>query len=163
MTTREREFTPRLDRQISREITETDTATIPGGTTYTFATAFPSSGSLSAGQWRRDSDTMLSVALEATGGGGFPEDLPTILAGVQVWWDSESPTTLTLESTAILRDPFTFQPIGISLTFGATLPASGTELNIRLPGGAFLVHVSHTRTIQIWAARLDFSGRTSPR
>ena len=153
MTTRE--FTPRLDRQISREVTTT--VEVSASTAYAYDTQELQTGDrVSDGAWRRDSDTELAIGLNDSNGLSFP-DLTTPTSGVEVAFDGAAATTLTITDMGFLRNPFG-QILGIQLTFDGPLPAAGAMLTIMIPtGGTQTV----TQTVQrpVWAQRRDFSGR----
>ena len=154
MTTRE--FVPRLDRQITREVTTTTTA--PGGIDFTWAEEQTVVIDPQDGQWRRPSDTQLVLAAAPTTGGDFPEDLEAPVSGVEVSYDDGAATVLTITAIAIKRHFFTFAPIVYTLDFDGDLPASGAVLKIRIPGGMD-IEVTTTEAVKIWSGRRDFSGR----
>ena len=154
MTTRE--FTPRLDRQISREVTTTTTA--PGGADFTWAEELTVVIDPQDGQWRRPSDTQLVLAATPSTGGAFPEDLEAPVSGVEVSYDDAAATELTITAIEIKRHFFTFAPLVFTLDFDGDLPASGTVLKMRLPGGMD-IEVTTTEDVKLWAGRRDFSGR----
>ena len=154
MTTRE--FTPRLDRQISREVTTTRTA--PGGADFTWADELTVDVDPQDGQWRRPSDTQLVLAATPSTGGAFPEDLEAPVSGVEVSFDDAAATVLTVTAVEIERHFFTFAPLVFTLDFDRDLPASGTVLKVRLPGGMD-IEVTTTEDVKLWAGRRDFSGR----
>ena len=153
MTTRE--FTPRLDRQISHEVTTT--VEVPASTAYVYDTErFQTGDRVDDGEWRRDSDTELAIGLNDSNGVSFP-DLTTPTSGVEVSWDGAAVTTLTVTVFGILSNPFGL-PLGILLTFDGVLPAAGTALSLMVPSGGTQT-VTQTVTQTIWAQRKDFSGR----
>ena len=130
MTTRE--FTPRLDRQISREVTTT--VEVSASTAYAYDTQELQTGDrVSDGAWRRDSDTELAIGLNDSNGLSFP-DLTTPTSGVEVAFDGAAATTLTITDMGFLRNPFG-QILGIQLTFDGPLPAAGAMLTIMIPTG----------------------------
>ena len=163
MTTRE--ITPRLDRQITREVTTT--VTTQGGADYTWAmrrTVAPS-GTPGAGQWYRATDRQLYFAASPTTGGAFPFDLVATISGVEVSLDGGAVTTLTVTTITIERHPFTNLPIAYTLDFGGDLPDLPLPdspflqtLTIRLPSG-MAMEVTTTTEVKLWAERRDFSGR----
>ena len=154
MTTRE--LAPNLDRQITREVTTTGMA--PALMSYTWGTEFTGSGRPPNERWRRDSDTQLSLALATTSGGAFPTDLVAPIAGVSVSWDGGAASTLGITAIDVIRDQLSFVPLGVTLTFDGDLPASGTILELGIPGGGQM-EVTITTEVKIWAHRRDFTGR----
>ena len=115
-----------------------------------------SSDRVSDGAWRRDSDTELAIGLNDSNGLSFPDlTLPT--NGVEVAWDDATATILTITDMGFLRNPFGL-PLGILLTFDATLPAPGTALAIRVPSGGTRTITSTTEQ-QVWCQLRDFTGR----
>ena len=155
MTTRE--FIPRLDRQISREVTTT--VEVPASAVYAYDAPYTGGGdNLDPGTWRRESDTELILALADSGGLSFPQDLVLPLDGVGVSWDGAAAATLTVTGLAIVRAGFTFQPISLRLTFGSTLPAAGAALAITVQTGGTQT-VTQMVTRSVWASRKDYSGR----
>ena len=154
MTTRE--FTPRLDRQITREV-ETTTTT-RGGQDYTWDAMIESAITPQDDQWRRPSDRQLIFSASPSTGGSFPFDLEAPVSGVEVGFDGGAATELTVTTITIERHGFTFQPIAYTLDFDDDLPASGEVLEIRIPSGMD-IEVTTTEEVKIWAGRRDFSGR----
>ena len=154
MTTRA--SVPRLDRQISREVTTT--TTMQGGVDFTWAEELTVVIDPQDGQWRRPSDTQLILATNPSTGGAFPEDLEAPVSGVEVSYDDGAATELTITAIAIKRHFFTFAPLTVTLDFDGDLPASGEVLKLRLPGGMD-IEVTTTEEVKIWAARMDFSGK----
>ena len=156
MTTRE--FTPRLDRQITREVTST--VEVPASAVYTYDALYVGGGdNLDPGTWRRESDTELILALADSGGGlSFPQDLVLPLDGVGVSWDGAAASILTITALVIVRAGFTFQPISLRVTFGSALPAAGAALAITVQTGGTQT-VTQTTQRPVWAARRDFLGR----
>ena len=156
MTTRE--FTPRLDRQITREATVT--VEVPSSKTYAYDAEYIRGGNtdLDAGTWVRISDTLLAIATNDSNGLPFPDDLSLPANGVEVSWDGAAATILTITDLTVIRHSFTFQPISIHLTFNAALPAAGGALSIGIDTGGTQT-VEQTVTQRIWAARRDFSGK----
>ena len=154
MTTRE--FTPRLDRQITREV-ETTTTT-QGGTDFTWAEELTVDIDPQDGQWRRPSDRQLIFSASPSMGGSFPFDLEAPVSGAEVSFDDGMATELTITTITIERHPFTQLPTAYTLDFDADLPASGEVLKVRIPGGMGM-SVTTTEQVKIWAGRRDFSGR----
>ena len=112
MTTRE--FVPRLDRQISHEVTTT--VEISASMTYAYDAGELTPGDrIDDGEWRRDSDTELAIGLNDSNGVSFPDLIPP-LAGAEVAFDGATATILTLTGFELLRNPFG-QLLGILLTF----------------------------------------------
>ena len=126
---------------------------VAGATTFAYDTETLTTGSVPDGEWRRDSDTELALGLNDTNGLAFPDDL-TLPTSVEVAFDGAAATILTITALDVLRDPLSFIPLGIRLTFGGTLPAAGTALAITVETGG-----TQTVTRQTWAARRDFMGR----
>ena len=154
MTTRE--FTPRLDRQITREV-ETTTI-VQGGNDYTWDTFIGVPINPQDGQWRRPSDRQLILSPTPSTGGFFPFDLSAPVSGVQVSFDGGAVTVLTITAITIGRHPFTSQPTVYTLDFDRDLPTSGEVLKLRIPGGQAMT-VTTTEEVKIWAGRRDFTGR----
>ena len=154
MTTRE--FTPRLDRQITREVTTTTIT--QGGIDFTWAEELTVDIDPQDGQWRRTSDRQLILSANPTTGGAFPDDLEAPVRGVEVSFDDGAATQLTITAITIKRHFFTFMPLTVTLDFDGDLPASGELLKVRLPGGQD-IEVTTTEQVKIWAGRRDFSGR----
>ena len=152
MTTRE--FMPRLDRQITHEVTTT--VEVSASTAYAYDTQELQTDRVNDGAWRRDSDTELAIGLNDSNGLSFP-DLTTPTSGVEVSWDGAAATILTITDMVLLRNPFGL-PLGILLTFDATLPAAGAMLTIMIPTGGTQT-VTQTAKQSVWAGRRDFSGR----
>ena len=152
MTTRE--FTPRLDRQISHDVTTT--VEVPASKTYVFNTEELSTDRIDDGGWRRDSDTELAIGLNDSNGVSFPDLIPP-LTDAEVAFDGATATILTLTGFAFIRNPFG-QLLGILLTFDDVLPAAGTALSLMVPTGG-TQSVTQTVTQALWAARRDFSGK----
>ena len=73
-------------------------------------------------------------------------------------WDGAAATILTITALDILRDPLSFIPLGILLTFDATLPAPGTALTVRVASGGTQTTTSTTEQ-RVWCALRDFTGR----
>ena len=153
---RPRDFTPRLDRQITREVTTTTTT--QGGADYTWADELTVDIDPQDGLWRRPSDTQLVLSASPSTGGPFPSDLEAPVSGVEVSFDDGAATSLTITAIAIKTHFFTFAPLVFTLDFDGDLPASGEVLKIRLPGGQD-VEVTTTEDVLIWAQRRDFSWR----
>ena len=154
MTTRD--SAPVLDRLIQREVsTEVE---VPATATYAYDTQELQGGNrIGDGEWRRDGDTELGIGLNDSNGLSFP-DLTLPANGVEVSWDGATPAILNLTGIEIPRDPLTFLPLGILLTFDATLPAAGTALRIMVPSGESQT-VTQTTQRPVWAARRDFTSR----
>ena len=154
MTTRGYEVN--LDRLLTREHTvEVEVPT----TTYAYDAQELSGGNrIDDGEWRRDSDTELAIGLNDSNGLSFPDDLTLPASGVEVSWDGAAATILTVTALEILRDPIIFIPLGIRLTFNATLPAPGTALAIRVPSGGTQT-TSSTTEQKVWCGLRDFTGR----
>ena len=153
MTTRE--FTPRLDRQISRLVSTTTTTQT--GRVFTWAVELTIVTTPQAEHWRLASDRQLVLSPNPTTGGDFPSDLvPPIV--VEVSFDEDLPATLTITVIDIGRHPFTGQPTMYTLDFDGDLPTSGDVLKLRIPGGQEMT-VTTTEEVKIWAGRRDFSGR----
>ena len=152
MTTRE--FTPRLDRQISHDVTTT--VEVPASKTYVFNTEELSTDRIDDGGWRRDSDTELAIGLNDSNGVSFPDLFPP-LTDAEVAFDGATATILTLTGFDLIRNPFG-QLLGILLTFDDVLPAAGTALSLMVPTGG-TQSVTQTVTQALWAARRDFSGK----
>ena len=150
-----RDYAPVLDRVIQREVsTEVE---VPATTTYAYDAPELMSGRIDDGEWRRDSDTELGIGLNDSNGLSFPDlTLPT--NGVEVAWDGATATILNVTGMEILRDPFTFAPLGILLTFDGTLPAAGTALTIMVPSGGTQT-VTRTAMRNEWAQRRDYRAR----
>ena len=151
-----REFTPRLDRQITREV-ETTTTT-QGGADFTWAEELTVAIDPQDGQWRRASDTQLLLSANPSTGGPFPSDLEAPVSGVEVSFDDGAATELTIMAIAIDTHPFTGQPMAYTFDFDGALPASGDVLKVRIPGGEEMT-VTTIEDVKIWAGRRDFSGR----
>ena len=149
-----REFTPRLDRQITREVTTT--TTMQGGAEFIWAEELTIDTQPQAGHWRRASDTQLVLSPNPTTGGDFPSDLEAPVSSVEVSFDGGAATVLTITAIAIGRHPFTNQPTVYTLDFDGDLPASGDVLKVRIPGGQEMT-VTTTEEVKIWAGRRDFS------
>lgn len=161
MTTRE--FTPRLDRQITREV-ET-TTTIQGGNDFTWDTrhVVEPNGTPTDGSWYRATDRQLYFGAAPSTGGTFPSDLEAPVSGVEVSLDGGAATVLTVTTITVERHLFTLQPTAYTLDFDGDLPdlpipALTQELKLRIPGGQPMT-VTTTADVSIWAARRDFSGR----
>ena len=154
MTTRE--FIPRLDRQITREV-ETTTTT-QGGADFTWAEELTVAIDPQEGQWRRASDTQLVFSATPSTGGAFPFDLEAPVSGVEVSFDDGAATELTITAIAIARHPFTGLEEAYTLDFDGDLPTSGDVLEVRIPGGQPQT-VTTTEEVKIWAGRRDYSGR----
>lgn len=154
MTTRD--YTPRLDRQITREVEIT--TTMSGGIDYTWDAELTVDITPQDGQWRRPSDRQLIFSASPSTGGSFPFDLEAPVSGVEVGFDGGSATTLTVTAITIERHGFTFQPIAYTLDFDGDLPTSGEVLEVRIPSGMD-IEVTTTEDVLIWAGRRDFSGR----
>ena len=153
MTTRGYEVN--LDRLLTRE--HTVEIEVPATTTYAYDTQELQTGDrVSDGAWRRDSDTELAIGLNDSNGLSFPDlTLPT--NGVEVAWDDATATILNVTDMVLLRNPFGL-PLGILLTFDATLPAPGTALAIRVPSGGTRTITSTTEQ-KVWCQLRDFTGR----
>ena len=156
MTTRE--FTPPvLDRIIARMV-ET-TVEVPASMGYSFDTlSTGDNDNLDAGTWRRTSDTVLQVALADSGGLSFPQDLALPLDDVEVSWDDADASSLSLTTLDVVRDPLSFAPLSLRLTFDGPLPAAGTALTIEIETGG-TQEITQTVQRREWAARRDFVGR----
>ena len=152
MTTRA--SVPRLDRQISHEVTTT--VEVPASKTYVFNTEELSTDRIDDGGWRRDSDTELAIGLNDSNGVSFPDLFPP-LTDAEVAFDGATATILTLTGFDLIRNPFG-QLLGILLTFDDVLPAAGTVLSLMVPTGG-TQSVTQTALKAIWAARMDFSGK----
>ena len=152
MTTRE--FTPRLDRQITREV-ET-TTTMQGGNDFTWDTMLTVDITPQDGQWRRPSDRQLIFSASPSMGGSFPFDLEAPVSGAEVSFDDGMATELTITTITIDRHPFTQLPTAYTLDFDGDLPTSGEVLKVRIPGGQDIT-VTTTEEVKIWAGRRDFS------
>ena len=159
MTTRE--FMPKLDRQISRQMTTM--VEVPGTKTYSYNTEYTSGGNtdLDAGTWVRISDTLLAIGVNDSNGLPFPEELEIPASGVEVAWDGATATILTITDLTVMRHGFTFQAISIHLTFDGTLPAAGIALTLGIDTGESTT-VEQIIEVPVWAGRRDFSGGTSP-
>ena len=157
MTT-SRDFAPPvLDRLLQREVTST--VEVPASAVYAYdEQELGSSDNLDAGRWRRNSDTGLSIALEDSSGLTFPTDLVIPASDVEVAWDGAAATTLTITALAIVRDPLSFVPLSIRLTFDPALPAAGAALAIGIQTDGTQT-VTQTVTRPVWAARRPFLGR----
>ena len=155
MTTRGYEVN--LDRLLTRE--HTVEVEVPATTTYAYDAQELSGGNrIDDGEWRRDSDTELAIGLNDSNGLSFPDDLSIPTSGVEVSWDGATATILTITALDILRDPLSFIPLGILLTFDATLPAPGTALTVRVASGGTQTTTSTTEQ-RVWCALRDFTGR----
>ena len=155
MTTRGYEVN--LDRLLTRQ--HTVEVEVPATTTYAYDAQELSGGNrIDDGEWRRDSDTELAIGLNDSNGLSFPDDLTLPASGVEVSWDGAAATILTVTALEILRDPIIFIPLGIRLTFNATLPAPGTALAIRVPSGGTQTTTSTTEQ-KVWCGLRDFTGR----
>ena len=153
MTTRD--FTPRLDRQITRTVTTTTQA--PVLMSYTWSQEYFGGGNDPPNRaWRRDSDTRLTLSLQTASGGTFPFDLEAPITGVSVSWDGAAASTLGIIALRIVRDVFSNRPLAAILDFDAALPASGTILELGIPGGGQM-EVTTTTEVKIWAGRRDYS------
>ena len=150
---RPRDYTPRLDRQITRSVTTTRTA--QGGIDYTWGEQLTVDVDPQDGQRRRPTDRQLVLSASPSTGGAFPEDLEAPVSGVQVSYDDGAATQLTITAVAIERHFFTFAPLVFTLDFDGDLPTSGDVLKVRLPGGVD-VEVTTTEEVKIWASRRDF-------
>ena len=155
MTTRGYEVN--LDRLLTRE--HTVEVEVPATTTYAYDAQELSGGNrIDDGEWRRDSDTELAIGLNDSNGLSFPDDLSIPTSGVEVSWDGAAATILTITALDILRDPLSFIPLGILLTFDATLPAPGTALTVRVASGGTQTTTSTTEQ-KVWCGLRDFTGR----
>ena len=150
-----RGYEAHLDRLLTRE--HTVEIEVPATTTYAYDTQELQTGDrVSDGAWRRDSDTELAIGLNDSNGLSFPDlTLPT--SGVEVAWDDATATILTITDMVLLRNPFGL-PLGIRLTFNATLPAPGTALAIRVSSGGTRTITSTTEQ-KVWCGLRDFTGR----
>ena len=153
---RPRDFVPNFDRQITRAV-ET-TTTMQGVIEFTWEDFINVDISPNDGQWRRPSDRQLIFSASPSIGASFPFDLEAPVSGVQVSVDDGEATELTITNITIERHFHTFQPIAYTLDFDVDLPASGTVLTVRLPGGQDIT-VTTTEDVLIWAQRRDFSWR----
>ena len=152
-----RDYAPVLDRLLQREVTTT--FEVAGATTFAYDTERLQTGDrVPDGEWRRDSDTELAIGLNDSNGLSFPDDLTLPASGVEVAFDGAAATILTITALDVLRDPLSFIPFGIRLTFGGTLPAAGTALAITVETGGTQT-VTQTVTRPVWAARRDYRGR----
>ena len=155
MTTR-RERTPVLDRQLERSVTTT--VEVPATMVYAFDTLYAGGGdNLDAGQWRRDSDNALSIGLADAEGVDFPSDL-SLPASVAVAWDGAAASDLNITAIETRRNPISFQPYSLRLTFDAALPAAGAALTITVASGGTTT-TTQTVTRPVWCALRDFTGR----
>ena len=155
MTTRA--YQVNLDRLLTRE--HTVEVEVPATTTYAYDAQELSGGNrIDDGEWRRDSDTELAIGLNDSNGLSFPDDLSLPASGVEVAWDGATATILTVTALETLRDPIIFIPLGLLLTFGATIPAPGTALAIRVPSGGTQTTTSTTEQ-KVWCQLRDFTGR----
>ena len=100
-----------------------------------------------------------AMGLNDSNGLSFPDDLSLPVSGVEVAWDGATATILTITAYgSSCVTPITFIPLGILLTFDATLPAPGTALTIRVASGGTQTTTSTTEQ-RVWCGLRDFTGR----
>ena len=157
MTTRA--SVPRLDRQISHEVTTT--VEVPASKTYVFNTEELSTDRIDDGGWRRDSDTELAIGLNDSNGVSFPDLFPP-LTDAEVAFDGATATILTLTGFAFIRNPFG-QLLGILLTFDDVLPAAGTALSLMVPTGGTQSVTQTAHTGAMGRRGKTSAGKTSAR
>ena len=144
---------PILDRTITRQVERT--VSTPGVSTSTW-NALSTVGNPGNGEWRRDSDTMLTIGLNPTSGGAIPFDLEPI-DGVTVDIDGVS-ETLNLTTVQQIRSLLSGAVVALTLTFDGDLPPAGAVLELGIPTGAS-TPITTTVTLKVWAARRDFTGQ----